>query len=215
MLDTKTCSRCGEAKPLDAFYVYGPNCPSRAGRVHAACKECEKAKTRRYAAENPEKALAATRAWAAAHPEKTREQKRRQYHKDPEKYKAKVQAYQAAHREQVKEIKRKAARVRKARKLANGNLPDTVPAWVVKRLFDLFEHKCAYCKINDAAQLDHVHPISKGGAHSAENLLPVCPRCNSKKAVTLPKLFAKSEGIEDLQALLARVQSADITKKPS
>lgn len=39
---TRTCTTCGEAKPLDAFYVRRSGL--QAGRLHASCKTCQKAR---------------------------------------------------------------------------------------------------------------------------------------------------------------------------
>jgi 5-methylcytosine-specific restriction endonuclease McrA len=43
---------------------------------------------------------------------------------------------------------------------------------------------CAYCHVpmrsGDKA-LDHIHPRSKGGAHSLDNVLVCCKSCNSSK----------------------------------
>ena len=46
-------------------------------------------------------------------------------------------------------------------------------------------YSCAYCG-NHATHLDHVHPLSKGGADVESNILPACAGCNlSKGAKTL------------------------------
>ncbi|MFD7257804.1 HNH endonuclease [Streptomyces sp. NPDC059874] len=46
-------------------------------------------------------------------------------------------------------------------------------------------YRCAYCDAR-ATHLDHVHPLSKGGADKESNMLPACARCNlSKGAKTL------------------------------
>lgn len=43
-------------------------------------------------------------------------------------------------------------------------------------------YKCAYCgkKLKKLTQ-DHITPISKGGEHSASNVIPACQACNSRK----------------------------------
>jgi 5-methylcytosine-specific restriction endonuclease McrA len=44
---------------------------------------------------------------------------------------------------------------------------------------------CTYCDA-PAEHLDHVQPISRGGADAAPNLVPACANCNlSKGAKTL------------------------------
>lgn len=46
-------------------------------------------------------------------------------------------------------------------------------------------HRCAYCP-SVATHLDHVIPLSKGGADAEHNIVPACQRCNlSKGAKTL------------------------------
>ncbi|WP_353961838.1 HNH endonuclease [Streptomyces sp. NBC_01500] len=46
-------------------------------------------------------------------------------------------------------------------------------------------YACAYCG-SHATHLDHVHPLSKGGADVESNILPACAGCNlSKGAKTL------------------------------
>jgi 5-methylcytosine-specific restriction endonuclease McrA len=48
-----------------------------------------------------------------------------------------------------------------------------------------WNYACAYCGAH-ATHLDHVHPLSKGGADAEHNIVPACQRCNlSKGAKTL------------------------------
>lgn len=52
-------------------------------------------------------------------------------------------------------------------------------------VWNKYGHKCAYCgktiDINDFT-IDHVIPVSAGGASSFENYLPCCKSCNMYKA---------------------------------
>jgi 5-methylcytosine-specific restriction endonuclease McrA len=49
---------------------------------------------------------------------------------------------------------------------------------------------CAYCN-GVATHLDHVHPLSRGGADAEHNIVPACARCNlSKGAKTLAEWAA-------------------------
>jgi 5-methylcytosine-specific restriction endonuclease McrA len=50
-----------------------------------------------------------------------------------------------------------------------------------------FGYKCAYCgiKTNKLTQ-DHITPLSKGGNHTAQNIVPVCHSCNAKKGARGP-----------------------------
>lgn len=52
--------------------------------------------------------------------------------------------------------------------------------------------RCVYCGAQlefDGATLDHVHPLSHGGAHVAGNVVLACPRCNRLKGDLLPTEF--------------------------
>jgi 5-methylcytosine-specific restriction endonuclease McrA len=56
------------------------------------------------------------------------------------------------------------------------------------------EYTCQYCgtSVNDqAATLDHVHPVSKGGKTTWENSTTACKSCNYKKAAHVGKFKPK------------------------
>jgi len=49
-------------------------------------------------------------------------------------------------------------------------------------ILDRFGYRCAYCLRSDVKlTMDHVIPLSCGGKHEAENIVPACKPCNSKK----------------------------------
>lgn len=50
--------------------------------------------------------------------------------------------------------------------------------------FAMFGNCCAYCGVSGDMQIEHVVPLSKGGAHDAMNIVPACQRCNYSKHVT-------------------------------
>lgn len=45
----------------------------------------------------------------------------------------------------------------------------------------LFGNQCAYCPSCGPLTMDHVIPLSKGGQHSIDNVVPACKPCNSSK----------------------------------
>lgn len=67
------------------------------------------------------------------------------------------------------------------------------PAWVAKRtrqripdelrdqVFDRDDYRCVRCGTDTDLTLDHIHPHSKGGADTFDNLQTLCASCNSKK----------------------------------
>src|ERR1700712_963641 len=53
-------------------------------------------------------------------------------------------------------------------------------------------HRCVYCASSlgyDNATLDHVQPLSQGGAHAPGNVVAACARCNVMKGNMLPHEF--------------------------
>ena len=45
----------------------------------------------------------------------------------------------------------------------------------------IFHGRCAFCGSNESLEWDHIVPVSKGGAHDAENMVPACQNCNRRK----------------------------------
>jgi 5-methylcytosine-specific restriction endonuclease McrA len=78
----------------------------------------------------------------------------------------------------------------KRRALKYGNTPIaellTEAQW--RDILDQYHHRCAYCgKKMERLTIDHVNPLSKGGKHSASNVVPSCGSCNSKKNAKTPE----------------------------
>jgi 5-methylcytosine-specific restriction endonuclease McrA len=108
--------------------------------------------------ENKAKARAWVSAWMKAHPEKMRESYKRWYV------------------ENQSTLRFLADR----RRRAYGASDFTFEDWLV--ILEVFGHACAYCLRGDVKlTMDHVTPLSKGGEHTAENIVPACKSCNSKK----------------------------------
>jgi 5-methylcytosine-specific restriction endonuclease McrA len=48
---------------------------------------------------------------------------------------------------------------------------------------------CRYCRLRPGETIDHLHPLSKGGDDSPQNLLLCCSVCNRLKDAMLPDEF--------------------------
>ncbi len=73
----------------------------------------------------------------------------------------------------------------------------TVDEWI--EIVAKFDGACAYCGSTDSITVDHVIPISKGGPHSRDNVVPACKSCNSSKNTrSLPEWIErmKAAGID-------------------
>jgi len=102
----------------------------------------------------------------------------------PEETKQKRKAYlKKYHVENFDQISARSAENRVTRRQAKKiDNPLTAAEW--REIKETFNHACAYCLATDVKlTMDHIVPISKGGLHTYDNVIPACKSCNcSKKA---------------------------------
>jgi 5-methylcytosine-specific restriction endonuclease McrA len=65
------------------------------------------------------------------------------------------------------------------------NLTNSITVKELRDRIEFFGNTCVYCQKNPHQHLDHIIPLSKGGAHSIKNLAPSCAKCNLSKASKL------------------------------
>lgn len=152
----KTCSRCERRLPLDAFYR---SKDGRQGRQNY-CKRCTvEVQRERYA--DPVK-----RTTILAQGQRSRERNREA-----------VSTRIARWREENPEAQRVwTAHHRATRAGVVSTLTRDEWLEILKR----FRWCCAYCD-GPFESLDHVVPLSRGGANTADNVVPACLSCNSAK----------------------------------
>lgn len=78
--------------------------------------------------------------------------------------------------------KDKAQRKQKRRAVQKGAEQGWMPSTEV--LADYYGNECLQCKSSDLLTLDHIVPLSKGGAHALWNAQIMCRPCNTKKSNT-------------------------------
>jgi 5-methylcytosine-specific restriction endonuclease McrA len=106
----------------------------------------------------------------------------RQARRDPAKIKASLQNWRQRHPAAVS-----AQRFRRRVNFQNAVPIDlTETQWTAIKA--AYGHRCAYCGRRKPLTQDHVVPISKGGAHTAGNIVPACQSCNSSKGVRVPSV---------------------------
>jgi hypothetical protein len=128
-MKTRVCTKCGEEKPETDEYFYR-NKASRGG-LNTICKVCRNEKSRRWYAENPEKAREISERWRAKNPEKVRESKRRWQAENPEKVREARRRWKAKNPEKVMEKQRRwkaknPEKVREARRRWKAKNPEKV-----------------------------------------------------------------------------------------
>lgn len=77
----------------------------------------------------------------------------------------------------------------------------TLVEW--KQRLEDFEHCCAYCgEVFDKQrqpEIEHLIPLSRGGVHRVENVVPACGDCNKKKGTMTYEEFIEKDRVSDGQ----------------
>lgn len=143
-----------------------PDCKAlHVARRTAAYRSTHTLNAKRWRLANPEKMAAARAAWEVANPDTRRKYRRDRKKMDP-----------ISNRNYV--------RARSARKRAATVLP--VPAEALRQRLAYYGHRCWMCGSPERITVDHVKPLSKGGAHMLCNLRPACDDCNTRKGARWP-----------------------------
>lgn len=161
----KKCTKCKQKKNLSEFHKDSSNLDG----LYPWCKECKNLKRREYVIANSDK-----------------EKKYREENK--EKIASKSRIWYLANKERRSAVRKKYYEANKARNHAYSNARNRKAGPITKEVLDHIiwckEQLCSYCW-QIGGQHDHVLPISKGGAHSVDNIVPCCQRCNDSKGSKL------------------------------
>ena len=95
------------------------------------------------------------------------------YARNPKRIIRNVRAYQARNAD-TERLRKRASNRRRHGRMAEG------PGLSVETVRALLAQPCAYCGA-PATTLDHDVPVSRGGVHGPENVVPACASCNFKK----------------------------------
>ncbi len=184
---TRECTACGIVLPITEFYKH------KGGKygVRSVCKGCSdfehavwykanrehvKEHDAQYRKDNSERIAETQKTYLKNNQEHTRITKAKWYQVN----RIHARVVSRNHSKTHPEMHRVRQRNRVARvKGAPGN------GWSKKeemQLIDDYCGRCAYCgnKLEEVT-MDHVIPITRGGVHSIENIVPACLSCNSSK----------------------------------
>jgi hypothetical protein len=175
----KRCSKCGSAGP---FYK---NRAMRDGLTNQ-CRRCHNASATRWAKANPEKTRAIGRRFERAHRDErskcrtTPQVLKAWRNANHIKLVAQAREWWKTHPEQLA-----AKKARRRARVHGVEVRLTAKEW--RDIVEFFGHRCAYCLRGDVKLTqDHVVALSRGGTHTAENVVPACLPCNSKHKRELP-----------------------------
>lgn len=182
----KTCSKCQVSKPLADF---GRHSQTRDG-LKSRCRTCNAAEARDYAAVNAEQVRAARAAAYVASAAKIKARTSAYFQAN----KAKALAARKRYRDSNPDVARRANRKRRALKIGSDGV---LSLGIERRLLGLQRHRCVNCAA-DLRQvgyhLDHILPLSKGGANQDSNTQLLCPTCNLSKHAKDPIEWAQANG---------------------
>lgn len=199
----KVCTLCSVEKPIEAF----PKRKRLNDYAHESrCKECKYAQGREYHAkwrakpENKSRMNARSAQWRIENLEREKELNKKWRSENRERKKASNQAWyenvgkHTRDRDTLNENQRRwresnperfailnRANVNKRRVLMKDNQVIHFTAEQLASRLDYYGNKCWICKVGPYEHLDHVKPVSKGGAHMLANLRPACAKCNLSK----------------------------------
>ena len=171
----RTCKRCGEIKPNADFYA-AKGC--RDG-IRPECKKCTLTQqARRYRAD-PAPAIQKAAEWRRRNPERYRDLQRHYYQRHREVIRAKGAIYEPRWRLANPERRRANEAKRRAAKQATAIGP--VDYLEIVKRNGLWCYLCDQAIATSELEFDHVVPLSKGGAHTQDNIRPTHGRCNRRK----------------------------------
>lgn len=189
------CTQCNEWLSLGDFYAEHR---SKSG-YRSCCKRCHCANVKRraddpatrhqirayqaeYRERNRENARQRTAAYVAANPDRVRESMAR-YRSDPANRKLarqRARNFRLANPDLRAEYEKR-RRGRKKSTVIGFITPSQLAAKMA-----YWGDRCWMCRSADDLQVDHVKPLSKGGAHILANLRPACRACNLAKSDRWP-----------------------------
>ena len=102
---------------------------------------------------------------------------KKRYRENPEKEKLRIKKWKHANPQRIDDHNLK--RIETVRRKSDGSVTVEIVDQILKSAKD-----CIYCSVSltpEVSTLDHIEPVSRGGLHSAFNLVACCRSCNSKK----------------------------------
>jgi len=171
---------------------------------YQAEKERIKGVTAAYREANRELLKEKARAYRAANRDAVKQQKAQRYLATKDDCNARSKAYYEqnkgraaeAHKEWCARNPERARSIRaNRRKTLETSGPGLSPG-IAKRLYELQRGRCACCGVPLKAgyHIDHIMPLSLGGAHADTNVQLLTPRCNLRKKAMHPIDWAQRNG---------------------
>lgn len=162
------CIQCGKKSRRK----WADNHPEYKQGWYKENKEDVKARSRRWREDNLEKKKGIDKEYYAKNTDKIKTRCREWYYSNQKKVNEQRQRPESKNKRRAYQAKR-----RSLKRGGNG----AVTAQQFQELCDQYKNKCLACGEEKPLTIDHVIPLSKGGAHDISNIQPLCLSCNSRK----------------------------------
>lgn len=197
---SKICSTCSQRLDLDQFTF-----DKRKPDGHSSeCRDCNRARSRRYYEANKAKVLERTSRYHGNNPEWRLEYYKKYYQDRVDAYRERGLKWQRDNRDRVRELSRlwrknnpekvkNIARAHNAKRYAaysSGVTAKSLRIWLDEQ--DLVCFYCGRDCTDGSFEIDHFYPLARGGKHELENLRIACMPCNRRKNARDPQEFIKS-----------------------
>lgn len=186
------CKSCVAAKQRNYNAENRDLIRERRAADYAAHPERYKARVKAYRDQNREQIEAKKRSYNVANPEKVKGWKDDWYRKNRQRQLGRARerreanpglhrAYQRIWLTQNRDKDRARGARRRARKKNAPVVDFTAAQW--QELLFYFDNRCAYCGCRSSPlHQEHMIPLSRGGSHTLENIVPACMECNYRKS---------------------------------
>lgn len=191
MHDERICNLCKKYFPATLEY-FTPS-KNTIAKLDIYCRKCRREYARAWYQKNREKEVARSAKWNKENWEKVKATRRLHWSKNAEECREKIRNYRAKNKELFSFLDReKHAKRRASIKITEKPLTRSEFAKIKKASRGI----CFYCKGKfKKLTVDHIKPLSRGGTHSADNIVMACTHCNSAKHARDPITFAQSKGL--------------------
>ena len=177
----KTCTKCGEEKPLDKFNRRKLS----ADGLESRCRDCARA----YYVANRARALERNAAWYVKNRERVLQQQAEYVATNYDKVQARRAGYRSRNPEKIREYQAAnphhwwESNYRK--RAAKFGFEAMVIPFTREELIARYGDACHHCG-GPFEHLDHYPvPVALGGAHSLDNCVPSCATCNTAQAARI------------------------------
>lgn len=162
---------CGIEKEYDDFY----KAKGMSDGHKSECKQCSSNSANNWNKAHRERKNVSNRKWRNTHREYNARKAKEWRDEHYEQYRENINKWNENNRDKWLNYPKK----RRAKILSAPINDLTQEQW--EHIMAAYNYRCAYCGKKTMLTRDHIIPLSKGGSHTASNIVPACQSCNSTK----------------------------------